>query len=152
MSDKLAPLIERQGPWLLQCNSSSEDPEAWAVYVKLNDAGRKKLHTLRPFVEELTTKYDGFYKLTFRTFIKVDFISQGVFGYPTLEEFTEELLSNNSDQLLVPLHLTEKLEELETLRTEVETIELLAEGVYWKAYDHYSNVCYTSSILSWSDI
>ena len=152
MSDKLAPLIERQGPWLLQVWSSKEDPDCWAAYVKLDDKTRAYLHKIRRTVEQLKADHpDGFRAITYWIVSDVRFLEEGVYR-TELEEFTEELTNGNEEQLLIPDHFIEKFEALKDLRTSGETIHCNMDGVYWSACDKYSNTVYNTNVLAWEDI
>lgn len=153
MSDKLAPLIERQGPWLIQIGSTNEDPACWAAYIKLSDETREYLRKIHRTVEQLhADNPKGFRSVNYWSVGDIRFIEQGISNQSDLEEFAEELLSGNVEELLVPDHLIEKFDALETLRTDADLIHCSVDGVYWSACDHYSGVVYNTNTLAWEDI
>lgn len=153
MSDRLAPLLERQGPWLLQIGATKEDFDCWGAYIALNDTARQYLRKIRRTVEQLRADMpESFRNITYWSVGDVRFLEQGIHNNPPLEEFVEELTTGNTDQLLIPDHFIEIIKGLGELRTDGELIYCGIDGVYWSAQDHYSGTVYTTNTLAWSDI
>jgi len=89
VSDKLAPLIEQQGPWLLSVYSSIEDTDVWAVYVKFTDESRALLHKWKDIVKKLRKKSDLFYSLQIWNPVDIRFLGQGPYANTDFREFIE---------------------------------------------------------------
>lgn len=152
MSDKLAPLIERQGPWLIGAFSTMEDSDVWAAYVKLTEESRALLRKWKTYADTLRKESDLFYNLQLWNPVDVHFLNQSPGYNSDLGEFVEILTDGNSEQLLVLDRFIEPLEDLETMRTSCELVVITVDGVSWEASDKYSNTQYTTNQISWNDI
>lgn len=152
MSDKLAPLIERQGPWLLRLWSTMEDTDVWAAYVKLTEKNREFLQRWHKFAEETKKTEELFYSVEFWNPVEVRFLEQGCYGTGDLEAFVEPLINCEVEQLLVVDRFVEAIENLETMRTAAETMRVTVDGVDWEASNKYSNTLYHTNTLSWEDV
>lgn len=152
MSDKLAPLLERQGPWLISAHSTMEDTDIWAAYVKFTDESRALLRKWKKHVDKLKEESNLFYSLQLWNPVNVRFLDQGTAGKPDLEEFVAELVDGNTDQLLIIDRFVEPIEDLEALRTSCELVVITVDGVTWEACNKYSNTQYSTAQISWGDI